>query len=483
MTESLLAAGILIGTVALVLWKPQAAVMALGVLLFVQSAIIRLDALPVDFRQAVRRTDEVVLLVLALRSAGAMLLARRFTVPAAVWPLVALAAVGVLSAFVNAVPPVTAAVALFISLKAGLWLYVGRNLRFDERWLVRYGYLIGGLFLGAIVIAAFQFAGVTMPWEPHLRHSGELAATSIWNQHTVFGSALVVATGMVVVALRLPGERLGAALLGLATAVGVVLSSVRRLLLSLPISGIATLWALSPEERRAMRAHAVAYLRRPIVLVGVLVTLVALAVVVGPRMVHMAVDTWNQYVIGLGSRDRFKLYEGALKLFFESPLWGRGPGTYGSYASVLFGSPAYDEVGVHLRNSLKMGAPYAGLLAEYGLLGVIGFAGFVLLLIRAALPAARRLPGTVPGALAAGGIFTVVDMTIESVVHVSFSSSFVGFFVFIGIGAALSLSAGKDRSQLWDPRLVSARWRIGSALAGLAFMGLLVIGTALLTRA
>jgi len=476
--------GVVIGAVlALVILRPEWAVMGLGVLLFVQSALIRLDPLPAEVRQGISRGDEVVLLALVLRTAVVLAIRRRFELPPAVWPLIIFGVIGVVSGLANDVQPVAAALGVYLSVKAGLWLFVAYHLRVDQRTLVRYCYVIGGLFIGAVLVAVVQFAGVVMPWEPHVRPVGEVAATSIFNQHTVFGSALAVAVGLAVAAFRLPGERLGAAVLAGTAGLGIILSSVRRLLISLPVAAVATYLALPGDERSRLREAARA-LRRPMALAGLAVAAVVLAVVIGPRMVRLATSAWDQYVVDLASRDRYVLYEGAVELLGRSPLLGRGPGTYGSYVTIIFDSPAYNEVGVHLRDGLKMGAPYASLAGEYGLYGVLAFAAFVVLLGRALLPLARGTPGTLSTALAVAGIFMLVDMSIESVVHVSFSNSFVSFFVFVGIGSALRLGATGSPSppEPWRPELIGGHWRRNAVIGSLLFMAVTVATVMLVAR-
>jgi hypothetical protein len=474
-------AAILLAVVALVVWRPAVAVIGLGVFLFAQSAIIRLDGLPPQLTHAASRADEIVLLALVVRTTAALVLQRRIPLPRPLWALGAFTAVGVMSAAVNGVEPLQAAVGLFLAIKAGLWLYVGRFLRVNDQAIVRYGYIIGSLFLGTVVIAVLQFAGVTMPWDPHVRHSGALAATSIWNQHTAFGTALAVGVGLAVAGLRLPGERMGASILAFANAIGIVLSSVRRLLLSLPASAIVTVWALPTGERHALLGSA-RVVRRPVVLASIAAGLALVAILAGPRFIQIADDTWNQYVVDITTRDRFRLYEGAVQLVENSPLLGRGPATYGSYASVIFDSPAYAEVGFDRPDKVKMAAPYGSLIAEYGLLGVLSFAAFVALLFGALLPIARSGIGTVPAALAAAGIFMLVDMVIESVVNPVFSNSFVTFFVFVGIGAAMSLGASdrEPAATVWDPNAIERRWRIGAVPGAFLFLGALAVVAVLL---
>jgi hypothetical protein len=474
MIELAVAAALACVLLAAVVLRPELAVMGLGVFLFVQSALIRLDVIPHEVRDLISRTDEVVLLMLVLRMAVFDLMRRRVSILLPLWMLAAFSVFGAASAIANGVSPMPAALGLYLTLKAGMWTYVGYHLRVDQRTVVLYAHVLGGLFIGAVVVAALQFVGVSLPWAPHTRPlSGEIAATSIFNQHTVFGSALTVAAGLGVLALRLPGERRAGLALLAVSAVGIFLSSVRRVFVSLPAAAAVVVTLLPAEERRAL-GRQVVRLRRPAVMALVAVGLLAFAVLIGPRLARLAVSAWDQYVVDLASRDRFQLYEGAVRLLSDSPLLGRGPGTYGSYPTVVFGSPAYAEVGVILRDGLKMGAPYASLAGEYGLYGLIAFGAFVILLLRELLPIARGYAGSVVGALAVAGIFMLVDMSIESFVHVTYANSFIAFFVFSGIGAAISMHRAGEGGEPWDHRLVGTAPRVLATGAAVGLIMLLV---------
>jgi O-antigen ligase len=364
---------------------------------------------------------------------------------------------------------------IFLAVKAGLWLYVGAFLVVDLRVMARYAYLIGSLFVGVVVIAVLQVIGLPLPWAPYTR-AGEIVATSIWNFHTAFGGAMSVAVGLSVVASRLPGERASAAVLAISGVAGVILSTARRLLASLLVGAVAVLVALPTEARDSMRSQ-LGVIRRPAVLIGVVAALALGAVVVGPRLVNLAELTWQRYVVDLPQRDRFQLYEGAFRLVQDSPLVGRGPATFGSFASVVVDSPAYEEVGYERpRESMVVGGQIASVVAEYGILGFAAFVAFLILLIGALVPIARGSSGTVRAALATGGIFMVANMVVESTVNPVFSSSFITFFTFVGIGVAMTLDAsskaGEDRDS-WDPGDLSRRWRAGTFAAAAAILALL----------
>jgi hypothetical protein len=477
-TDSIITGLLVAAIVGLAWWRPAVAVTVLGVFLFVQAAIVRVDVLPDQLTTALARADEIFLAALVLRTAVVWLLRRTPPLPGALWALAAFGVIGVVSALVNGVSPLAAALGLFLAAKAGLWLFVGLSLTVDVRVLARYGYLIGALFVGVVVIAALQMIGVPLPWQPYTR-AGVTAATSIWNFHTAFGGALSVGVGLSVVALRLPSERIGGAVLGVSSLIGVILSTARRLLVSLVVGAGSALLALPTDERRYLRS-AFGLLRRPAVLAAVLVVLVVSAVAVGPRLVNLASLTWERYVVDLADRDRYQLYAGAFQLIQESPLVGRGPATYGSFASVVVDSPAYEEVGYERpRASMVVGGQIASVIAEYGILGIIAFAGFVVLLIRALWPVSRGSSGTVRAALATGGIFMVTNMVVESAVNPVFSNSFITFFTFVGIGIAISLQRRYEAdpaSGAWEPDRFGDRWRTMS-IAGAALL-LVILGVA-----
>ena len=466
--------------VAAAILTPERTVMAVGLFLFVQSAIIRVDAVPDLIRSSLSRLDEVILLALTIRYVAAQIAHRNLRLPVPLWALAGLAAVGIASTIANGVPLVQAAVGLFLALKAGLWLFVGSQIRVDRKVLMRYLTALAVLFLAAVGLALLQVAGLTLPWEPHLRRSGELAATSIWNQHTVFGSAMAVLAGLSVAFLRLANWRRFGLVLAAATGTGIVLSTVRRLLISIPLAAAVVLKASESGASTALRKSARALLGPKRLLVPLAALAVVIIVAVGPRMTHVVADTWDEYVVHAATRDRYALYRGGFTLAIRSPVVGRGPGTYGSYASVLFNSPAYQEAQVREPDSLKLGAPYASLIAEFGIAGAIAFATFIVLMairLRPLLRSADLIVRSISGA----ALFMVIDMTIESLVHPTFSDSFVAFFAMSAVGISLKpLSAASgaghptdDGGPIEGPDL---RW-LGISIVGSValILGLIVI--------
>ena len=477
-----MAAAALLGAVALItIVYPERMVMVLGVYLFAQSAVVRVGAIPEVLRTTIGRMDEAILLVLVLRFAARELLARRTRLPPALWALAAFVAVGVLSAAANGVAAIPAAVGIFLTIKGGLWMFVALHLRYDRKVMMRFATLIGAIFIAVVAVAWIQFAGVTLPWDPHVRRSGELAATSIWNQHTVFGSALAALAGLSVLFLRLPGWRGYGLVLVFASLVGAVLSTTRRLFISLPAAAGVVLAYLPRDERDRWFRAAAAVVRKRWILVLFGVILVAGTLLIGERMVRIATDTWDEYVVHAASRDRYALFRGGWNLLVQYPLVGRGPATFGSFASVLFDSTAYEEIGVKLPDTLKLGAPYASLIGEFGLAGIGAFAAFILLTLRQLAPLIRAGGDPIGRALAGAGTFLVVDMAIESVVHVSFSDSFVSFFGFTCVGAALaaSMTPSTDAPVPQPER----RWVVGSLLGAAMLMAALIFFVWLLSRA
>jgi len=454
--EQALLAAAAIAAAAVVLVRPLYAVIGVAVLLFVQAALLGVHDLAPATKTALKSAEDVVLVMLVARTAAAIVIgshgswaAMRGRVHPWLWGLAIFAAIGIASAVVNRVPVVTAGVGIYLSIKVGLWFFVAASLEVKPRWVVVFGYVLGGLFIGAVAVAVLQVIGVHTPW-PTTERAGGPAATSIWGQHTVFGSALSVAAGLAVVALSLPGERLAGLVLGAVAAVGVFLSSVRRLLVSIPVA-LLGLFLLLPAAAREPVRRPLAALRRPAVLVLTGAVLLGVAVVAAPRLANLAARTYEEYVVDAAARDRYELYGGAVRLVEHSPLLGRGPGTYGSYASVLFHSPVYGELGLRVPNKYKMGAPYASLVGEFGLLGLVAFLAAIVLLARSLFRWTRGLTGSVGAALSAAALFMVVNMLIESVVHPTFRDSFIGFFVFVGAGLAAGFARTPERDEVWDP--------------------------------
>ena len=81
MIELALAAIAVASMVGLALWRPELAVMVLGVYLFVQSALIRIPSLPEELTMALERADEIVLAALVVRTLWQWLIARQSPLP------------------------------------------------------------------------------------------------------------------------------------------------------------------------------------------------------------------------------------------------------------------------------------------------------------------------------------------------------------------------------------------------------------------
>ncbi|HET9345134.1 MAG TPA: hypothetical protein VFO05_05475 [Candidatus Limnocylindrales bacterium] len=424
--------------------------LALGPWLFLQAALIRLPEIRGSLRAVISASDEIILVMLvgwvvlrAVRRPAPLI------VPRALIPIVGFVIVGGISAVLNAVAPAQALSGMLLGTKAAAWFFVFANLVIDVERLVRYYTFIGVLFFITAAIGLAQWLGLDVPWVTHTRRTGEVAATSIWNQHTVFGSAMAIGVGLAVAAISLPRTRRQGFALLVATSIGVVISTVRRLHVALPVSALIVIVALGQWRGALDRSRAV--VRRVVAdrrwLLAALGGIVLAAALIIPYGVRMGASLWDEYVVDAADRDRYELYGGAATLLARSPLVGRGPGTYGSWASIVFDSPAYAEAGVSLPDRLKTGAPYASLAAEFGLAGTLLFFAFIVMSFRTMIAIARSVPETVRGALATGVAFLIVDFAIESVVHIAFVDSFAAYFAFGTAGLVLA-SAPPERSAI-----------------------------------
>jgi O-antigen ligase len=427
---------------------PEAVALAAGPWLFVQAAVIRLPEVTGTPRAIISSSDEAVLAILGVWILGrAAWRGTALIIPRVALAILAFVAVALAGTFLNEVPIPQAASGTFLALKAPAWFVIAANLRLDGPRLRRYCWLIGFLFVATAAIGLLQVLGVDMPWETHTRRTGDVAATSIWNQHTVFGSAMAVGVGLGVAALAYPPSRRWGFIILVATSVGVVLSTVRRLHIALPLAGLAVVLALGRGRRiREAASDGWRWLRgRPVALAAAGAGTLLVLLLVVPYGVRMVDSVYDEYVLDAADRDRYELYGGAFAHLGRSPLIGRGPGTYGSWSAVLFDSEAHEEVGVSLPVRYLTGAPYASLLAEFGLIGAAAYLLFVLGSARTMAAIARSAPGTIAGALAVGAGFLIIDFAIESVVHIAFIDSMASYFCFGAAGLALAGSASPDR--------------------------------------
>ena len=403
--------------------------------LFLQAAVVNIDAMPEHWISRLKSIDEAVVMGFVI----AVALFSRYR-PGTFHKKLRLViavflGISALSAFSNNVPWSPATTSLFLFVKGYLLYFAVSRITATERQSELFVYFVAGTLLVCTAIAFLQVAGVNLPWHLDYRlHLGVQSATSIFNHHTRWATAssLGVAVAMALVICS-PRERRWQILL-VVLAIGMLMSTSRRHLVSMPLAFFVCSWVMLPTV--AMRV-------RRFVTYGAVAALVVVMLI--PVLAAFARGTYQEYVVHARSRDRYVLYKSGFELAVDSPVLGRGPGTFGSWPSVTSDSPVYWELGIErlVPTQYKNGAPYASYLGEGGFLGLVFVLGIFSLMGRRLAFLAERMTSKPDRILTGATLIIFANGLLETIVHPFFTGS-IATYVFFG---AFGLTEARYRTQ------------------------------------
>lgn len=416
-----------IPTAALFIFRPALALQWTVPFLVAQMSVDRIGGTGDSPYAWASMYDEALLATGAIAVGVRCVMARTVRLPPGWLLFTAFAACALVSTLTAGPALLTAALGTALTLKTGIAYLVVSQITLGQHSVQRLTTITFASGSVVLVIAGLQWLGLATPW-PSYERFGQFAATSVFGQHTVFASGAALLTTFAA-SLVLSGRHTitGAGLTALGV-VGVILSTARRVLVTVPI-GLGIM-LLTSRQRTGFRPTP----RQ----IGVgLAVVVALTILLLPRLIALGEGMYTEYIIKADVRDRYDLYGTAFQLLWERPLFGWGPGTFGSWTAVLTESPLFQELPRRLPEGQLMGAPYASFLTEFGLVGTaILMAAVIRVLLAMIRLASTPGPASVV-AFAAGA--ALIGLSIEQVVHPVLNDSFVGLLTFGAAGIAVAV--------------------------------------------
>jgi len=424
-----------LAVVMTVWWRPRAAVVFLVVLFGLQDFFI-LVVTNIDpiFAATLRSLDEIALLSAGLRAAHAFVRGDQGWFAGEDWTFAILfLASGVLSSLLHGGSGTPAAVLGFaLSCKFFGFILFASSVPWKEGdaeramsaaiWAMPILLVIG--FIGYLSPDEVMKYFVPPDKDTSLTRGGMTSFMAPFPHPGVYGWAMAV--GAIAAITRLFRGPSPSAVVGLSAGLsGVILSLRRKPLLAVPIAMVAVLLRLPGRQR----------LR---IFVAALVVGGILAWIAG-EFIHATVeDTMSSYLDEDAAEKsaRGLLVLGSLNLGAQHFPLGAGFGRFGTYASVLYYSDLYDQLGLSEIYGLTRENPYylmdtywPHVFAETGALGLMAMALFMWRIWRRV-----RLLDSIEGRLAA---LLLVEAVVESFAAPVFDNSLQTLVIAIPIGMAL----------------------------------------------
>lgn len=372
----------------------------------------------------------------------------------------AFAAIAIVSAWLNSVPPHVASVGLLFTIDAVMCFYLPRLVGFSQREsLIAVGAIVA-LVAGAAVIALAQalLSPTLLGLSPVAGRFGEVyRLASIFGDPNVFGAFLVAAASFALVAatrLSSPSLRWKVGAIAFLIVLALWLSFSRGAWIALAL-GTGTILAIL--DRRTL-------------LLGIVIVIVSFATAVvmprdmlvprnepgspgrevRPQLIGSTLDRVG--AVGRGEDLRTLFVLNALPILGDHPIVGVGPGRYGGAVAHTFPTPIYPEYGTDelFKNPTQRTVDnfWLHLAVEGGIGGLVAFLAAALIpalrILRSAWRAvggARILLAGIAAAIAGLAISSMSTMLLEAN-----SVAFVFWFL-LGIGTMAVAPAPTARSD------------------------------------
>lgn len=366
--------------------------------------------------------------------------------------LLALLAVTVLSALLNAVPPVVSAAGTFFTVDAIACFYLPRLVGFTPRQATAAIAVFVGLMLVATVVAIAQallapdILGLAAA---HGRFGEVYRLASFLGDPNTFGAFLIAAAPF-----------------ALFSSTGLAMARSRRIALLVAFLLVLALWLSF--SRGAWLALVIgggavaALVDRRTLLVGAAVTALAFGTALfmprdllisspaggngqttteRPDLVDSTLGRFGTIGEGRDLRTRFAL--NAVPIFIDHPLLGVGPGRYGGAAADIFGTPVYEAYGTDELRSDDEQTTVDSFWLHLGIeLGILGTLAYVAMLASVGLPA---LLGAIAARgrrriLLAGIIAATASIALSAVTTMALEGNSVAFTFWFLLGLASLLT-------------------------------------------
>ncbi|MGH2444666.1 MAG: O-antigen ligase family protein [Candidatus Limnocylindria bacterium] len=358
--------------------------------------------------------------------------------------VVLLALVGVVSGLVNAVPPVVAALGIFVTVDAIAVYFLARMAGFDARATTL---VIGSLVGLAVVVSVFGILQVALhpdllgfaSFAGRFGEGGRITAfTGNPNMvAAIIGMALPfplfgalhldrrrdrrVAWGiaiLLVLALLLTFSRGAWIAVGLGAVVGALILDRRTLLVF--VVAIALAWGLT------------VVMPRHVLVASQDLHLYFLDGAGDPSIVDSTVDRIGEVYERRDLRMRF-IIEG-LPIVNDNMWLGIGPGRYGGAAASIIPSPVYEEYGTGLYGFRTVHNFWLHLMGELGVAGITIFLAMIAGLFWRFVMAARRA-SSMRFVLFAGAATATLTITLNNLTEMLFEGNVPGVMIWLLLGS------------------------------------------------
>ena len=389
----------------------------------------------------------LVLLVMAWRD-GRLIPAVRH--PATIG-LMAFVVLGLISALLNGVPPVTVAAGFFYTLDALAIFYLCRMVGFTHRQAVIALGAVGAavVVMAVIGVAQAMLAPNILGLDVVKGRSGEAARIgSIVQNPNALGSMIALILPLTLFgSIRLPTPRMrwAMAAAALVLAMALLLSYSRGSWLGITFATVAITIFL--DRKVLLAAIGIAVLA--FLLVNVMPRNLLVAPAPGtavPPADFNIIDTTTARAgkVGTGRDLRTQLILNAIPIFRDHPLLGVGPGRYGGAAADHFDSPVHRQYGTDklLRFQQTVDNFWLHLLIEAGILGAAAFAALIGVVVVGLLRRVRHVAAGSRYVMTAGILLATCAGVIITGTTMGLEGNTVAFMFWFVVGIA-SLYAAK----------------------------------------
>lgn len=394
---------------------------------------------------------------------------RRLHLGSAEWGILVVAASGVVSSLLEAVPTGTWFVGLLLLLKGAMFFYLVAWLRLSRSDVERVGVVVAAVAFVILGLGYFELLdppafqrALGLPMYEEVRGGVRVIKSifthpSLFGWFTVFASLLLYARFLVVRTWWLLP-------LALALNVGTLLSGRRTPIIGLVVAfGVGLIWQWRHSGGKLM------------VRTWIPITAVVLLVFIAfsPLWSQIYRETVRDYgnssaAIGEildGSPDpeiissvaqRTALYVASVAIARDHLPFGGGLGRFGSHMSRVEYSPLYERYGLTRIYGLSPASPMAltdtfwpSVLGEAGVIGFAGFATFIAAIFVRLWRASGQAVSPAWRGLALAAILVFVDRFIGSMTAMTYVAAPIAYFTFGTIGAALAVASTEfaDRGQ------------------------------------
>ena len=409
----------------LITLNPKESFLIAGIFLIFQVAVARNIVVlggPEEIRNLIMRVDEVIwvffigYLLLHNYKGHSWQFEKTNLEPIAV----AFAFIGLLSTFVNHNSVFWSSVSIFLALKGFFIYWISKNLHLEEYKIRLFFKTVLYILVLTSIIGILQYFGIQIFTLPSNERLGVSSATSIFAHHGTFGS--LMGAGMALsIGLKFGTKNNKWLYITCVLSLGLIASTVRRSIIGIILGTLFVM--LFYRKFRIPKKYTYYFLG--------IITLAS--IIFSGRFSNMIEGTEEEY--GTNIHPRYYLYYGAYEIAKEKPLLGEGPGTYGSYVSIIKDSKIYQKYKISVLDQHKADTFWPMILGEYGILGTIAFSLLLSIIFRSLLISFPKnddhpfLKG-----LYIGYIILFVDYIVECLASPVYSRSLYAFIFFGGIG-------------------------------------------------